>query len=60
MANKKTLLGKVFERNGDVETLLQQASFPLRSRRQAHQVRIAGVISESVGHASRGRQPTCH
>jgi len=39
-----------------MSTLLQQASLPLRSRRQAHQVRITGVIVVSVGHASGGRQ----
>jgi len=42
MANKKTLLRKVFERNGDGD-LSQQASLPLRSRHQPHQLRIARV-----------------
>jgi len=39
-----------------MSTLLQQASLPLRSRRQAHQVRIAGVMwTEGTGS---GRAPS--
>ena len=56
MANKKTLRWKVFERNG-VRSLGQQATLPLRSRRQAHQVRTGVVIGQSVSDGPPSSQP---